>query len=299
MPPHLVLLAAGRSSRFGGLKQLAPVGPAGEAILDFSIFDAARAGFDGVVVVTGPELSTPFREHLAALLGGALPFVVAVQEADSSAGRAKPWGTGHAVLAARGALRGPFVVANADDFYGASGYRRMASHLTRHQSAGDHALLSYRLDQTSIPDGSGVSRALCRSGPDGYLRALDEVHDVRAADAGYVGVGPDGGILSLPADATVSVNLWGFTPDVFPILTRAFAVFRDDHPDPDQEFYLGDGVARAVAAGSMRVKLLAADEPMFGITHPEDHPAARDAVRRLVDGGRYPPDLAQWFRSRA
>src|SRR6266566_2906964 len=182
-PPALVILAAGIGSRFGGPKQLSPIGPCGETLLDYAIYDALRAGFSRAVLVIRKELAALLREHVSAVTGGALPVNYVEQRVPE--GRVKPWGTAHAVLAARDAIAGPFAVCNADDFYGAAAYRLLAEHLTREPAPSVHALVGYRLDAT-LSEHGGVARAVASCGPDGLLTRLVEVRDVSRTNGGAI-----------------------------------------------------------------------------------------------------------------
>ena len=250
----LVVLAAGLGTRYGGLKPLAPVGPSGEALLDYALYDARRAGFTRAVLVVRRETEGLFRRHVA----GAVDCVI--QEA--------PLGTGHAVLAARDAVAEPFAVCNADDFYGAEAYHLVRRHLAA--GSPDYAVVAYPLAETLSPYG-GVSRAIVAMDPGGYLTRLTEVRDIVRAK-----------------DEVVSMNFWAFTPAVFPALERQFARFE---APPSGEFLLSTALNEQVAAGAARVRVLRTSERWFGITFPGDQAAASEAIARLVRAGAYPDDV--------
>jgi len=290
--PALVILAAGVGSRYGGPKQIEPVGPAGAILLDYSIYDARRAGFEAVVVVTRPELATAF-ERIGA--------TVVIQRLDDvpgpvPAGRTKPWGTGHAVLAAAPEVDGPFAVVNADDFYGRDAFTRAAEFLAAaHGGAGSgtFANIAYPLRDTLSAAG-GVNRAVCRADADGWLESVEEVVDIRRVDDGtYAGTDPRGRPVLLAADAFVSMNLWAFTPAVFAVLRRGFAEFLRQASAGRSEFLISHGIGDAVRRGEARVRLLGTHSRWLGVTYPDDRPRVETALRQLVAAGEYPERLWQ------
>ncbi|UCC72534.1 MAG: NTP transferase domain-containing protein [Gemmatimonadota bacterium] len=297
----LVVLAAGIGSRYGGLKQLEPVGPGGETLLDYGIYDALRAGYSGVVLVIRRELEAVFRERLERRFGGSSSLAFAYQETDDvppgltvPAGRRKPWGTGHAVLAARSAVSGPFVVMNADDFYGATAYELLAEHLRSVAGSGaaEFAAAGYTLRDTLSPHG-GVSRAVCEVDASGYLARVSEVKDIRETGGSLSGVTVDGELYDLTGDETVSMNLWAATPASFSLLEREFARFLGEHGDDrDAEFYLSNSVNDLIAAGAVRVRVIATPGPWLGVTHREDRPYVEAKLRELIDAGLYPANLS-------
>ncbi|MDH4045244.1 MAG: NTP transferase domain-containing protein [Gemmatimonadota bacterium] len=290
----LVVLAAGMSTRFGRLKQLEPVGPSGEALLDYGIFDALRAGFERMVLVIRPELEATVRAHCA-VRWGAVPIAFAHQTLDQVPGgqtcpptRVKPWGTAHAVLAAAPAVDGPFGVANADDFYGARAYQDLAAHLRA--GGAEHALVGYRLDATLSPHG-GVSRGWCETTGD-HLRHVTEIHDIRLDGAHLRGRDPGGILHTMRPESLVSMNLWGFQLGILPLLRDAFgAFFATSAAATDGEFLLSNAVGDLVAAGDARVRVLATDERWMGVTYPDDRETVADRLRALVADGRYPAQL--------
>ncbi|MHB8079162.1 MAG: nucleotidyltransferase family protein, partial [Candidatus Krumholzibacteriia bacterium] len=247
MHPELLVMAAGVGSRFGGLKQLEPVGPGGEKLLDYSIFDALRAGVERVVFVIRRDLEADFHALVGARFAGRVEVVYAHQELDDvpswfavPAGRAKPWGTAHAILAARDAMRAPFMVINADDFYGAAGYAQMARFLREPAATPPErwAMVAYRLANTLSAHGT-VSRGVCTAGPDGLLRDIVERTALVPDDGGARETGPDGGDRRYPGDTPVSMNFWGFTPAIFPHLAARFERFlRARGGEPKAELYI-------------------------------------------------------------
>jgi len=274
------------------LKQLAPIGPRGEALLDYGVYDAARAGFRRAVIVIRQEVEELFRRHVADVLGTGIEVVFAHQALEPAVpGRTKPWGTGHAVLAAAWGIRGPFAVMNADDYYGAGAFRLLFDHLA---SAGDHALVGYTLRETTSAHG-GVSRAIAELETQGrgYLSRLTEVADIVGRGATYTGRTIPGEAVTLDGSELVSMNLWGFTPALLPTLERQFARFLEARgTDPTAEFLLSEAVGAQVRAGDARVRVLpAAGSQWFGMTYSADDERVRERIASLVNAGQYPTNL--------
>ncbi len=227
--PSLLVLAAGMGSRYGGLKQMDRVGPAGETIIDYSVFDALRAGFAKLVFVIRRDLEQPFREIVGQRFEKSLPVHYVFQElGDLPPGfsvppnRTKPWGTAQALMAGQSVLKEPFAVINADDFYGAQSFRLLAEHL----SAGgeDYAMAGFVLRHTLSEFGS-VARGVCETTPDAYLKSVVELTHIERDGAGVKNTDPAGQVTRLTGDETVSMNCWGFTPTIFPVLRAQFAEF--------------------------------------------------------------------------
>ena len=298
--PTLVLLAAGLGSRFGGDKQLARVGPAGETLMDYTVFDAARAGFGTVVFVVREAMEPAFGHEARARYGDRLRVAVAVQRLDDvpagtavPVGRTKPWGTGQAVLAAAPHVSGPFAVANADDFYGREGIAAAAAFLREPpRGAPVFAVVGYPLRDTLSASGT-VNRAVCDVDAEGWLVGLDEVREIRDDGSGRItGRGSGSSVATaLPADAPVSMNLWAFTPAAFPLLRDAFVRYLAAPGAVSREFLLPDAVAEWVAAGAARVRVLPARGRWFGLTHPADRAPVEHALRERVASGEYPAPL--------
>ncbi len=254
------------------------------------MYDAVRAGFRKVVLVIRQEVEELFRRHVTEVIG-AVDVAYTHQVSD----RTKPWGTGHAVLAAASEISGPFAVMNADDFYGATVYRMLREHLER---ADDHALVGYTLRETMSAHG-GVSRAIAEVDAQGYLSRLTEVADIAGRGSKYSGRTIPGQTVALDGSELVSMNLWGFTPAVLPVLERQFARFLEGRGrDPKAEFLLSDAVGAQVRAGDARVRVLpAAGSQWFGMTYSADDERVRDRITRLVGAGQYPTNLkAGWER---
>ena len=297
--PTLVLLAAGMGSRFGGMKQLAAVGPSGETLMDYSLYDALRAGFTSAAFVIRPEMEEAFREFAARRYGSRLDFTTAHQRLDRvphgivvPEGRVKPWGTAHAVLAAAEAVSGPFAVVNADDFYGAEAYQALAEFLL--DAPGDagppvFGLTGYRIGET-LSESGGVNRGVLQVGGDGMLASVEEVHDIVRGPAGLRGT-VAGRERAVADDALVSMNMWGFTPAVFPILERGFHRFHAEGDAERSEYLIPTVIREAIAAGEARVRVLDPGSAWFGITYPADTAPVSDALRALVRQGAYPTPL--------
>jgi hypothetical protein len=283
------------STRYGRLKQLEPVGPSGETLLDYGILDARRAGFDRVALVIRREIEDAVRAHIARRWPG-VPVDYALQSLDRGdggavpEGRTKPWGTAHAVLAASGAVDGAFAVSNADDFYGRVGYAALAAHLG--DTSVEQALVGYRLEETLSAHG-GVSRGICEVDAAGLLRRIAEVHDLRRAGARVHGRTPDGGERTYPADAVTSMNLWGFTPAIFPALRDGFAAFLVAHgTDAKAEYPISTAVGDLVAEGRIRLRVLPVGAGWMGVTFPADHATVAAGLRGLAADGHYPSMLS-------
>jgi UTP-glucose-1-phosphate uridylyltransferase len=285
----LVVLAAGMGSRYGGLKQLDPVGPSGQIILDYSVTDAVLAGFTKVVFVIRREMLEQFRDTIGTRYEGTVQVEYAFQELEplpggrvSPAGRTKPWGTGHAVLVAKSVVRGPFAVINADDFYGPGGFVKLALFLQAAEQ-GQFAMVGYRLDRT-LSDHGSVSRGICRSDSGGYLVEITERTAIvrKESEKGSEIIAEGTPTVSLTGDEPTSMNFWGFTPDLFPRLERLFDEFLEEHgEDPKAEFYLPAAVSSLIASGEVSVKLLQTDDPWYGLTYPEDRPLVVEALSAL------------------
>jgi dTDP-glucose pyrophosphorylase len=293
--PDLVVLAAGMGSRFGGLKQVQPVGPHRELIIEYSAFDALRAGFGRLVLVIRKDMEADFRATIGRRLESRMDVSYVFQEMDAlpagykvPAGRTKPWGTGHAVLAAKAAVRAPFAVINADDFYGASGYAALAAHFVAGQG---YAMVGYPLKQTLSAFGT-VSRGLCATDAQGRLRSITEIARISLVDREPVYTDAGGKLQPLTGGEVASMNFWGFTPAVFPQLERLFAAFlAKSANDPKSEFYLPTAISTLNERKETEVALLKSSDAWFGLTYREDLTAAKDAIRALIAAKRYPEPL--------
>ncbi len=293
-------MAAGVGSRFGGPKQLVPVGPDGEALTDYAVYDAWRAGIRRAVFVVRRETEGEIHEALGRKYRTRLEVAYVHQELDLlpagvpvPSGRVKPWGTGHAVLAAKGVMRGPFVAINADDWYGAEGFGKLAAFLSAPAAPPPvrWALVAHRLRNTLSGHGS-VARGVCEVEPDGRLVSIGEHTGVRETAGEISGRGPGGELRRFTGAEPVSLNFWGFTPDLFDVLEADFARFlRERGGDPSAEYYLPAGVDAALSAGRAEVTVLETAERWFGVTYREDLPGVRAEIARRVAAGLYPRPL--------
>ena len=300
MKPTLVVLAAGMGSRYGGLKQVDPVGPSGETIMDYSVFDAIRAGFDRVVFVIRRDFEEVFRKTIGSKYEGLIAVDYAFQAADDlppgftvPEARAKPWGTAHAIRSARSVVATPFAAINADDFYGRDAFQRLGVFLTCRQpvSKPRFAMVGYRLDQTLSENGS-VARGVCRVGADGLLVTVTEMTRlVRVSGGAENRENPDAPVRLTGAER-VSMNLWGFTPALFSALeTRFPAWLKANAANPKAEWYIPFVVDEMVREGAAEVEVLPTESAWFGVTYREDKPQVVAAIQRLVDSGEYPVKL--------
>jgi len=297
--PTLLVLAAGIGSRYGGIKQMDPVGPCGEFVLDYSIYDGWRAGFTEVVLVIREEHEEPLRQHFGSRLDGRVRLTTVYQRLDDlpagfqrPAARQKPWGTGHAIWTARSAIRSSFGVINADDFYGAGAYQALADFLRspRHD-ARTYAMVAYRLSNTLSRYGS-VSRGICSRDPEGYLREVTERTRIEMVGHGARYAREDGSWGELTGAEPASLNLWGFHPSLFPALEELFTEFlRDRSGQPGAEFYIPTVVDTLVKRGQCRTAVLDTDEHWFGMTYKEDRAMVVERISDLIREGAYPRHL--------
>lgn len=294
--PTLLVLAAGMGSRYGGLKQMDPIGANGETIIDYSIYDAMRAGFQNVVFVIRRDIERQFREMIGARFEKKLPVEYVFQELDKipptfsvPANRTKPWGTGHAILMASDVIRGPFAAINADDFYGANSFRVLAGHLMA--GTADFAMVGFILRNTLSEFGS-VARGVCRTSGDSFLESVTEMTKIERAHAGVTAAGRDGSRLQLTGDETVSMNMWGFTPSLFEKLGERFEAFLRKYGNEEKsEFYIPSAINEIVQAKRARVKVLRTPDCWFGVTYREDRPFVVNGIRGLIGRGEYPEKL--------
>jgi hypothetical protein len=297
LPLDLVLLAAGRGRRFGGFKQTAAVGPHDQALCEYTVFDALEAGFERVVLVTSAESAEEMAAWAAERFGRRVPVAIAIQPADGvPEGRGRPWGTGHAVLAAAAAVDSPFAVANADDHYGPWAFVILARFL-RKKAAADApglpatwAMVGFPLLET-LPHVGAVSRAVCAIGEDHYLTGLGEHTRVQRLGAGAAVLSPTGDLVPIVAESLTSMNAWAFTPAVFGILREGFAAFRRQDGHQQDEFRLPTAIAEAIAAGRATVRVLPGADEWFGLTHPDDVRFVHRRLEELTAAGRYPAKL--------
>lgn len=298
--PTLLILAAGMGSRYGGLKQMDAVGPSGEIVMDYSIHDAIRAGFGRVVFVIRRDIEDAFRSVVSAKWEPRIPCAYVFQDlTDLPAGhsvpegRAKPWGTAHAIRAGRTAINGPFAAINADDFYGEDSFRVLARRLAVPAGADAHCMVAFRLGQTLSENGT-VSRGVCLRDAAGRLAGIREYTKVAQDADGVLRDRPEGGAESvLTGDEPVSMNCWGFMPSFFGELERGFEAFlaTGRGADPKAEYTIPEVVDACIRSGRGTVDVLETASRWFGVTYREDKAAVQASIQDLVARGVYPRTL--------
>lgn len=298
----LVIMAAGIGSRFGGgIKQLAPVGPGGEIIMDYSIYDALEAGFDKIVFVIRKDLEKDFKEVIGNRIEKQADVDYVYQELDDIPGkyrtkfsdRTKPWGTGQAILCCKDVVDTPFLVINADDYYGKSAFREAYEYLTRIPDTGkiQICMVGFVLKNT-LSDNGGVTRGLCKVDGQGMLTGITETHNIEK-DGDRAVIREADRVKALDADTPVSMNMWGLTPAFFEILESGFERFLNDTPAEDlkSEYLLPTIIGDLLMEGKVSVKVLKSEDQWFGVTYKEDREAVMNAVRKLIENGVYPASL--------
>ena len=285
----LVVMAAGMGSRFGGLKQMEPIGPNGEVILDFSVFDAAKAGFTKVVFVIKHAIEADFKEMVGKRIADKIKVEYVFQETDALPegytcpdDRVKPWGTAHAILCCKDVVKEPFAVVNADDYYGRSAFEKMADFLKT--DSDDYCMVGFRLSNTLSENGY-VARGVCET-ENGNLATVTERTKINSnceftEDDGETWT-------SLSPDTVVSMNLWGFNPDLFSYIEDGFKNFLDKNINvPKSEYYLPSVVSELIEKGEKNVKLLVAEDKWYGVTYKEDKETVVNAIAQMVESGMY------------
>jgi NDP-sugar pyrophosphorylase family protein len=300
MKPTLLVLAAGMGSRYGGLKQMDPMGPHGETVLDYSVFDAIRAGFGRVIFIIREDFADAFKQGIGTRFADRIQVDYAYQNlGDLPAGftvpegRVKPWGTAHAVRAARDLIRENFAVINADDFYGYDAYQRAADFF-QSGSAGKshHAMVGYPLRNT-LSDHGDVNRGICGSDENGFLTRVEEFVKIeRESDGKVRGNALDGSRRELPEDTPVSMNFWAFSPDFMDHLESEFVAFLAERGREEKsECYIPSVADSLIQSGKGDCKVLETTGHWFGITYPDDKPAVVAAIHTLIESGEYPSPL--------
>lgn len=297
MKPTLIILAAGMGSRYGGLKQLDEVGPNGEAIIDYSLYDAIRAGFGKVVFVIRRDFEDAFKERFDPKLKGRITVEYVYQSLDKlpegftlPAERQKPWGTAHALLMADGVANEPFAVINADDFYGNKAYQAMADFLTASDDPAEYAMIGYNVENT-LSDHGTVSRGVCETDANGYLTTvIERTKIIGEADGIYFY--EEDGKHPLNPKSPVSMNFWGLKPNVFEFLKEGFAQFLKEHgQELKSEYYIPLLVNDNIVNGNIKTKVIECDSPWFGVTYIEDKPIVKGKIDKLIADGVYPKHL--------
>ena len=285
-------------SRFGGLKQVEPVGLSGEAVIDYSIYDAIRAGFGKVVFIIRENFAEAFKDKFNAKLKGKIDVEYVFQELDSlpegftlPEGREKPWGTAHAVLVAKSVINEPFCAINADDFYGLNAYKVMAEFLKNYNKPGQFSMVGYYLRNT-LSDFGSVSRGICSVDKNSNLVKIVEATKILKRDSKIISVEENGSETILTGNEIVSMNMWGFTPSIFETLEKKFTNFlKTEINKPKSEMYIPSVVFEMIQEKTATVKVLEANSPWFGITYQEDKPIVVEKIRSLTANGEYPERL--------
>ena len=298
MKPTLLVLAAGMGSRYGGLKQMDPMGPGGASILEYSVYDAIQAGFGKVVFVIRKDIEKDFREIVGKHVEPHIEVKYAFQEIDTALAwyqkpitRTKPWGTGHAVLAAKEYLTEPFALINADDFYGREAYKVLGKFLNKDCRADRYAMVGFRLGNTLSENGY-VSRGVCSVNGHGYLKNVLERTKISSGEDGKIYFEEDGAKTVLPAETLVSMNFWGFHPAVLQEAESQFKDFMQSKgDDPKSEFYIPSVVNTQLFAKTAKVKVLSNESKWYGVTYTDDKKTVQSALKILTESGEYPMQL--------
>jgi choline kinase len=298
MKPTLLILAAGMASRYGSMKQVDGFGPNGETIIDYSIYDAIKAGFGKVSFIIREEFVENFKAIFEPKLKGRIETDYVFQSydltpfgIDKNIERAKPWGTGHAVLAARNQVNEPFCVINADDFYGYDAFEKMAAFLNNEASDNTYSLIGYEVDKTLSENGS-VSRGICKVDDQGNLAEINERTKVYLKDGVIVYEEEDGSTHPLHDDARASMNFWGFTPAVFKQSEPMFKAFVEANEDkPKSEFFIPLVADALIKNGEAHFKVIPTSSKWFGVTYKEDKETVQQSIAELVNNGTYPANL--------
>ena len=302
--PILVVMAAGMGSRYGGLKQIDPVGAHGQLIIDYSIFDARRAGFETVVFIIKHEIEDTFKQAIGNRLSKVMDVRYAYQQLDDlpegysvPQGRQKPWGTSHAILAARDVIDGPFAVINSDDYYGPQAFQVIYDYLTGHPDQNgvyEYAMVGYLLENTVTENGH-VARGVCVANDAGYLASVTERTHIEKTATGARYTEDDGATWhELPGNTVVSMNMWGFTHSFLGEAKARFAAFLDDalRTNPlKAEYFLPSVVSQLITEGKARVKMLHSSDKWYGVTYKDDKPVVVAAIAEKTAAGLYPDRL--------
>ncbi|MCO5934264.1 sugar phosphate nucleotidyltransferase [Mucilaginibacter sp. RB4R14] len=298
MKPTLLILAAGMASRYGSMKQVDGFGPNGETIIDYSIYDAIKAGFGKVSFIIREEFAEPFKAIFEPKLAGRIETDYVFQSFDlepfgisEKIERAKPWGTAHAVLAARNQINEPFCVINADDYYGYDAFEKMAKFLTTEVADDKYAIIGYQIDKT-LSDHGTVSRGVCAVDDNGNMTEVTERTEVYFKEDGTVAYKDATGENSLSNDTRVSMNFWGFTPAVFGQSEELFRKFvAANKENPKSEFFIPLVADELIKSGTASFKVIPTATKWFGVTYKEDKPIVQNSISQLVNNGTYPSNL--------
>ena len=304
MKTTLVIMAAGIGSRFGGgIKQLAPVGPSGEIIMDYSIHDALEAGFDDVLFIIRHDIEADFREVIGNRIEKVCPCAYAYQEVENlpggfknPEGRTKPWGTGHAVLSCRGILKNPAVVINADDYYGKECFKKLHDYIVNEMNtkgdALDMVMPGFVLKNTLSANGA-VTRGICKTNDEGFLTRIDETSNIQETDGVITGENKANGKITISPDTLTSMNMWAFSEKFVDILEDEFIKFLSDGNANEMkaEFLLPMTIGDLVSDGRATVKVIRTNDKWFGVTYKEDKDYVIESFKKLIDDGVYSKQL--------
>jgi hypothetical protein len=295
MKPTLLVLAAGMGSRYGGNKQLDEVGPSGETIIDYSIYDAVRAGFGKIVFVIRRDIEEQVKERFVERLKDKIEVDYVFQEITNlpegvkvTPERQKPWGTSHAILVTKDKIKEPFGVINSDDYYGVESFNILYDFLVNDTDPDCYSIVGYKLGNTLSEHGH-VNRGVCKAGSDGLLQGIVETRQISKTLNGATAPGPDGTVLNFTGNEIVSMNLWGFKPSCYDILGKEFRNFiNKSGMDPKSELDIPTSVDKFVKNGEIKIKVLMSNEKWFGVTYREDKPFVVESIRKMIRKGIYP-----------
>lgn len=298
MQPTLVILAAGMASRYGSMKQTQSFGPSGETIMDYSIYDAIRAGFGKVVFIIREDFAENFKNTFEPKLKGRIATDYVYQSLDAFIGeaeipgdRTKPWGTAHAVLCAKNAVKEPFAVINADDFYGRDAFQKANNFLVNECDAATQCIIGYELKRTLSENGS-VSRGVCEADTNGNLLSINERTKIYRDESGKITYEDETGKHEVSEDSPVSMNFWGFSPEIFEITQNLFSEFISEHSNnPKSEFFIPIVADKYSKSAMGVIKVIPTDAQWFGVTYKEDAPSVQESIDKLVASGEYPSNL--------
>jgi NDP-sugar pyrophosphorylase family protein len=295
MKPTLLVLAAGMGTRYGGNKQLDEVGPSGETIIDYSIYDAIRAGFGRIVFVIRRDIEEQVKERFVDRLQGKIEIDYVFQEITNlpegvtvAPDRSKPWGTSHAILVTKDKIKEPFGVINADDYYGVESFKILRDFLVNDKNPDNYCIVGYKLGNTLSEHGH-VNRGVCKAGEDGFLSDIVETRQIEKTKEGAVAPGPDGKPLYFTGNEIVSMNLWGFKPSCYDFLGKEFRNFINKYGmDLKSELDIPTSVDKFVKNGEITIQILMSNERWFGVTYREDKPFVVDSIKKMIRKGIYP-----------
>jgi NDP-sugar pyrophosphorylase family protein len=298
MQPTLVILAAGMASRYGSMKQIQSFGPSGETIMDYSIYDAIRAGFKKVVFIIREDFAEDFKAIFEPKLNGKIETAYVFQKLDAFLGghqlpadRKKPWGTAHAVLSCKGVVNENFAVINADDFYGRDSFQKAYNFLTTECNDKTYCIVGYELKRTLSENGS-VSRGVCEVDAQGNLTSIVERTKIYRNPEGKITFEDEGALHEVSEDSKVSMNFWGFAPNVFQIMEDQFKAYIDENiNNPKAEFFIPIVADYFSKSGFGVIKVIPTSSQWFGVTYKEDAPSVQSSLDELVDNGDYPNNL--------